>query len=329
MEQVIAARMKQVRLGPPAGFHNLSVFPVVGDGPSEPSYFTLDEAMQQHLVELGEVSEGGSVPNIRIVNKASRPILLIDGEELIGAKQNRIVNLTILVPAQQALVIPVSCVEAGRWQSAAGGFVPSSRTHYAKARAEKVRQVNVSMRADGARTADQTEIWADISAKASRMGGHSATSAMADLFEQHAAPIEAYVDAILPIDRQVGAVFAIDGEVRGLELFDTEPTLRRLLPKLVRSYAIDAIETVRAKTKAVRVQQVEAFIEAVAAATPERFPAIGLGTDVRFEGPSLTGGALVTEDAVIHLAAFHLEEPKSRIFRRSRSRRPDTDDRVF
>ena len=54
MEQVIAARMKQVRLGPPAGFHNLSVFPVVGDGPREPSYLTLDEAMQQHLVELGE-----------------------------------------------------------------------------------------------------------------------------------------------------------------------------------------------------------------------------------------------------------------------------------
>jgi len=50
---------------------------------------------------------------------------------------------------------------------------------------------------------------------------------------------------------------------------------------------------------------------------------------VRFEGPSLTGGALVADDAVIHLAAFHLEEPKTRIFRRSRSRRIAADDEVF
>ncbi len=57
------------------------------------------------------------MPELRFVNHCERPVLLLDGEELVGAKQNRILNLTVLVPAHQTIVIPVSCVEAGRWRA--------------------------------------------------------------------------------------------------------------------------------------------------------------------------------------------------------------------
>ena len=52
-----------------------------------------------------------------MVNRGPKPTLIIDGEELVGAKQNRVVNLTILVAAESELIIPVSCVEAGRWRA--------------------------------------------------------------------------------------------------------------------------------------------------------------------------------------------------------------------
>lgn len=48
-------------------------------------------------------------------NRGLDPAFLLDGEELVGAKQNRILNLSILVPGQTSLEIPVSCVEQSRW----------------------------------------------------------------------------------------------------------------------------------------------------------------------------------------------------------------------
>ena len=67
------------------------------------------------MIDGGEVSRGGSVPELKVVNKSDRMLLILDGEELVGAKQNRIVNTTILIAGNTATVIPVSCVEQGRW----------------------------------------------------------------------------------------------------------------------------------------------------------------------------------------------------------------------
>jgi len=304
MVHAVAARVKQVSLGRALEFENLTVFPLVDDGLRRPTYLTLDEAIAGGLVEIGEVSEGGSVPHIQVRNKAQQPVLLVDGEELVGAKQNRIVNLTIMVPALQTLVIPVSCVEAGRWRHDATGFAAAPRAQYAKARGEKMRDVTASLSREGSRHADQRAIWEDIAAKSLRLQAASETGAMSAIFERHAAPIEAYANAITAVDRQVGAVFAIGGTVMGLDLFDSAETLRKVLPKIVRSYAADAIEGGRREVRWPSDSRVAAFLEAVSAAETRSFPAVGAGVDVRFESSHVTGGALAVDDALVHLAAF-------------------------
>jgi hypothetical protein len=108
------------------------------------------------------------------------PVLILDGEELIGCKQNRIVNLTILAPAEKELELPVSCVEMGRWNSVSTGFSASKQTLYAGLRARKVANVSFSMNSGRRPTADQGAIWDDVSAKFSRMGSSSVSSAMSD-----------------------------------------------------------------------------------------------------------------------------------------------------
>jgi len=299
-------------------FENLTVVPLVGDGLRRPAYLTLDEAIAGGVVEIGEVSEGGSVPHIQVRNRARQPVLLVDGEELVGAKQNRIVNLTIMVPAQQTLIIPVSCVEVGRWRHDAAGFAAAPRAQYAKARGEKMRDVTASLSREGSRHAVQQAIWEDIAAKASRMQAASETGSMSAIFERHAAPIDAYAEAITAVDRQVGAVFAIDGTVKGLDLFDSAETLRKVLPKLVRSYAADAIESGRRNVRRPPAARVAAFLDAVSAAEAQSFPAIGAGVDVRFESPAVTGGALTVDDALVHLAAFTVRRRRpegTRIYR--------------
>jgi hypothetical protein len=307
MVHTVAEWVTQVTLGLPLEFENLAVFPLVGDGTRQPDYLTLDEAVASGSVEIGEVSEGGSVPHVQVRNKAPQPVLLVDGEELVGAKQNRIVNLTILVAARQTLVIPVSCVEVGRWHHAARGFAPAPRAQYARARGEKMRHVTASILREGSRHADQHAIWEDIAAKSARMQAESETGAMGAIFERHAASIDAYAGAVAPLEGQVGAVFAIDGTVKGLDLFDSPDTLRKILPKLVRSYAADALETGGRPSRTASARKAAAFLSAVAAAETRGFPAVGEGVDVRFESTVVTGGALAVGDRLVHLAAFAVQ----------------------
>jgi hypothetical protein len=124
------------------------------------------------------------------------------------------------------------------------------------------------------------------------------------MFEQFDDDVESYVKAMTGIPGQVGAVFALDGRVRGLECFDAEGTFRQALPKLVRSYALDAIETRRAAPRRARSEEALALAEAVAAAETAALPAVGLGEDVRFTREGISGGALVADGRVVHLAAF-------------------------
>lgn len=79
-----------------------------------PDWLTLAEAGDR--VRTTEVDDEGSVPELRVANLGDLPLLLLDGEQLVGAKQNRILNMTVLVAAHSEVTIPVSCVEQGRWR---------------------------------------------------------------------------------------------------------------------------------------------------------------------------------------------------------------------
>ena len=122
-------------------------------------------------VTITEVSAGGEVPTLSLVNDADRPVLLLDGEELIGAKQNRILNMTVLVAAHAALRIPVSCVEQGRWSYRGKRFDASDASLFASARAKKAARVSASLRERGAHMSDQCEIWRDVAGKVQRAPG--------------------------------------------------------------------------------------------------------------------------------------------------------------
>jgi hypothetical protein len=70
--------------------------------------------MESGLFTVTVVSEGETVPELKVINKGGRAVLLLDGEELSGAKQSRVLNATNLMAAQTEVIIPVSCTEHGR-----------------------------------------------------------------------------------------------------------------------------------------------------------------------------------------------------------------------
>jgi len=299
-----------IQIGEPLVHRNLTVFPLFSSHVRRADYLTLDEALELKCSVVTEVSEGGSVPELKFVNSGNKPVFLLDGEQLIGAKQNRVLNLSILVAAGKTIIIPVSCVEAGRWRHHTSQFSSAESVHYAEGRAYKMAQVSASMRSTGQRKSDQGKVWEDISAKSARFKVVSETSAMSDIYAHEGDRIEDYVRSYPVKEGQCGAVFAIGGHLVGLELFDSAETLRKLFPKLLRSYGLDALDRSRMEPSGKETPrtsgEVDAFLKSLSDAKAEEFPAVGEGLDIRLSGHNLTGAALVADDHIIHLSAFSI-----------------------
>ncbi|MBI5446442.1 MAG: hypothetical protein HY900_35160 [Deltaproteobacteria bacterium] len=159
----------------------------------------MDEALSGGHARVTEVSEGGSVPELRFVNGSGHKILLLDGEEFVGAKQNRVLNVSILVAPQRSVTIPVSCVKQGRWKARSAEFQTAGRAQFARGRAEKALHVTSSLRTRGERRSDQGQVWERIQEKADALHAHSATGATADVFDHYAADLGAYERALPPL----------------------------------------------------------------------------------------------------------------------------------
>jgi hypothetical protein len=301
----IGHSLAALKLGELQTYSNLTLFPLIGDGNSAPGYVLLDEALDRHLVRVTEVSTGGSVPDLALENDSGESVLLVDGDELIGAKQNRVLNLSILVAAGKRLTIPVSCVEQGRWAYRSPEFSAAKRTLFARARARNAQSVSHALRTHGERQANQSQVWADVAMKAHALRVESETLAMSDIYVDRDAELDTYVRAFRPLPAQRGAVVALGGKVVGVELFDSAATFSQYLERLVRAYGLDAIERkADDQPAAASESDARAFLDLLWATHAERFKALGEGEDIRLTGQCITGGALATGGRLVHLAAF-------------------------
>jgi hypothetical protein len=303
-EGAIAKTLSNVTIGQPVIYQNLVMFPLLGEGRSTLRYLTLNEGLEQGVVEIGEVDSAGSVSELQLVNRGKVPVLLVDGEELVGAKQNRILTVSLLAPSETAVTIPAACVEAGRWASVSQHFRSVDRVQFASGRANLAADVSLSLREMGAPIANQSTVWNDIAAKAQLLDVHSSTEAMADVFEENESDLDVFVENLVGPDNQVGAVFVLDGTVAGIEVYENAETFAKMRPKLIRSYALDAISFENEAPIEPAREAVENFINVVLTAKQDVFPSVGLGAYLRINHPKTAGGALVVGDALVHLAAF-------------------------
>ena len=164
--------------------------------------------------------------------------------------------------------------------------------------------VTQSLKAAGSRYASQAEVWSEIEALDGDMGTRSPTRAMRDSYEQRRQSLEEYVQALPMVKDQVGVVFALNNRLVGLDLFDHPHTLSRILPKLIRSHAMEALREPDTVAEVASVDAARDFIGKIVNATTTRYPAIGEGEDLRLESNQIVGGALEARARLIHLCAF-------------------------
>ena len=285
------------------GHRNLTLAPLRGEGRRRLDYILAAEAISDGTLTVTEVDESGSVPELLAVNSGEKMILLLDGEELIGAKQNRILNTTVLLKPNSRTKIPVSCVEQGRWQHtshefASGNYSPSSL------RAGKSRNVTASLRERGRAESDQGEVWDDVQCCISASGASSPTMAMQDVVEHRRDSLDTYVEALPYLDGACGVVVAINGAFVAADIFDRPDTLSRIWPRLVTGYAMDAIGRDKDKPATFSAKGASMLLEHVGEIECTPCPSVGVGKDWRFEAEDVVGQALVVDDVCVHLSVF-------------------------
>jgi hypothetical protein len=311
----VTARTKQMEtisdltLGKPQTTANLVMVPLSGNPAAALSYLLVDEALAKKEVVVEEMSEGGTVPEIRMTNFSDRAVLVVDGTELVGAKQNRIVNASFLIPPKSVTKVPVSCVEQGRWNYRGKTFRRSP--HHA---AHSIRRLNVmhhreTLKSRQGYRSDQGRVWEAVACMSHGMAAPTPTGAMHDVYEQKKNSFEDFGKKIRPVKGQTGAAFLVGGSFAGIDLFDRPATLKNLFPKLLSAVAVEAMMTgsegkKKPKTDRPPEEMVRAVLDEVASSFFEKYDPIGVGEDWRYEGKLSLGKALYFESDLIHFSAF-------------------------
>jgi len=328
----VADFLSTVHLGPRQAAKQLTLWPLLREesAPGSAPFVLLPEALEAGWLTVDEVSDDGSVPHVRVVNRGAQAVLVLFGEELVGAKQNRVSNASFLVPAEDELVIEVSCVEQGRWHRGHKAFASSDHVASSFLRRKMASKVAESRGRGGRFDADQAEVWREVRGRLMASGTSSRSEAYADYRESRSTDLEELQAAFRPVASQVGFVVALGETVEGIEVLAEPRAFEAAFPRLLSSYTIDAVDQgwLRAQEKeepdAQAFDTPEAFLEALAKAPVREGPSLGAGSDLRIEGERVAGCALA-EGAVVHLMAFPQQRRRPGK-PRGRSRRNRRDD---
>jgi len=299
------------------GYRNILLYPLATESIVCFDYLTLDEALESGIIEVTE-KPGGSVPELEVENKSTKAILLLNGEELKGGRQNRTLNTDILVKPKTKIVIPVSCTERSRW-----GFTQEAPPGKAEPVMRSAEYISpYSMRKDISKgvgqslgmgmgfQASQSRVWQAASDYQASYHVDSPTESIDDVFSAKESDIRKYLDALRPDkDTWNGMAIVIDNKFVGLDIFDSTVIMAQLWDKLVRSYALDALRG--GKSCTFDKEAILETIDAAISANMKAYKSVSLGYDVRIEAQHLLGSALAFRKiniyGVAHLSLFSRE----------------------
>ena len=308
-----------LRIGTPDVHGPLAVFPLFGP-PARLEYVSFATG-RTHGVAIKELEGNASVNDLFVVNGGQKAVLLYEGEEVLGAQQNRTFDVSVLVPAGASLRVPVCCVEHGRWDGArhAEDFTPAPQTAYPSLRRMKNRAASEALAAGSEVRALQADVWDEVAHKSLRMNTHSPTGAMSDIYDGRRDRLAEFKAAMPLHEGQTGALVAIGGTLSVLDHVSRADVFATLYEPLVHGYALDALEAT--DTSAPSVEDAQAFLGKVMTARLAHHDGIGMGRDVRFAEPSLSGAGLVAGEELVQLTAFAGDDTP-RATQHGRIRRP-------
>jgi hypothetical protein len=239
-------------------------------------------AISEGTFEIHE-GERRTVGMLEARNRGTRRVLIVEGDHVLGAKQNRMLTSSALVGARSKVEVPASCVEQGRWQGPTEQFaglaatmVPASLRRIAK------QSVTASVLHRGPRVADQQRIWSTIADQQRRLSVSSATRALSQTFAERAPELEAVSTRLPYVGGAVGLAIGVGAELVSVDVFDHPDTCAHYWSRLIEGAALDCLSA-RPKDRAFGSlpEQLEQVLASARDGAWEAVAAVGEGEELR------------------------------------------------
>lgn len=270
-----------------------------------------------HQIEIDVVGRSGKliisertdaeVPTIEVHNDGDHPVLLVEGETVEGGRQQRTLNVSVLVGAHSRLDLPVSCVEQGRWHGS-NEFTRGRSFAPRRVRRAKHATVEANLREGGIKATDQSQIWAAVHHELGRHHAVAATGALneIDAVVDRSTELTAAVRDLVgrgPLPGQTGVVISHGSRVVAAELFATAQLLVEHWEPLVRAALLDAPARATGAASATRALR---FLHRFSTGAATETAGVGLGREHHVRTTRLVGQALILNDLLVHASAFAL-----------------------
>ena len=295
--------MPHIEVGEPRRLGALCVFPLFTESDSAVTYRLAEDAIEEGSLVVEELGESGTVPELLARNDGDAMALFLEGQHLIGAKQNRILNASVLVAAGETTKIPVSCVEAGRWSqsgrrmSSHPGHAPHSLRH--KLHSDSCRSVLSTRK----HTTDQSAVWGKIDEIQKRTSTHSTRKALSDSHRHYDDKRRKLLESFAYQEGASGVGVTWQGRVLSIDVFDKPETCRRVWPRLISSHMFTMGEKLPGKPKASATNLRKTLADA-SKARWDRVPPACSGEEYRARTEELWASSLGIEGEPVHLAVL-------------------------
>lgn len=307
---VIKNYLNKISLSKPIKYENMVIIPIKIQNIENLDFYTLKEAEAKSSIVISEVTESGSVNNLKIMNKSDKEVLILDGEELIGAKQNRSINISVLIAKRTEVVVPVSCVEAGRWRYESENFKSGDNFISSTIRRNRDLRVRESLKNYGNFQSNQGEVWSDIDDLSEDLNTESDTSAFHDTIKQNKSSIKDYVDNFPLFKDQSGLIVWINDELQGFESLYNYRTYKKFHKNIVQSYVLDAIaRNIDFESKDIdyKKEAVE-FLKLASESKEFKNKSISCGNEYSFINNNIRGSGLEFNGELLHTKIYYNEE---------------------
>jgi hypothetical protein len=207
----------------------------------------------------------GDVNHLQVVNRSDKPLYLMPGEIIVGGKQDRCIGSETIVEANgEPVSVEVYCVEHGRWhQRDSAEFAALATAFVADIDEEKLAELaheaasgkfvasagNLSKKARySAQSGEgQGRVWEEVGVANSLNGALMVSDAFTSNYAQQDVreKLDPYIEhlqgPVAEVDQVVGVVVAINGKMEIVDVYESTPLFKKLWPKLLKGYALDAI----------------------------------------------------------------------------------------